>query len=355
MNIRDELKAILDISSNPVLGIKSKAVVYANPSALAFFGREVFGTASGEILPEHLLDERSENFLGSAVINGQSTSVHSVKQGDMRFYFFISQEKSPISPLITASMRASLLNLRMAADQLLSRIDFSSNPKLETYSSMLYHNYFSMLRLISHLEIISGEGSMVFSPAMTDVTELCSRLVSEVSRLVEDRGVKISFECMESTVMAVVDAEKLERLILNLLSNSLKHTKEGGRICVSLKRMKNHLVLSVDDNGAGIPPEILGTLFERYKQNVPLTDLAMGAGLGLCISRAIAELHGGTLIIESREGQGTSVRVTLAANLKPSTKFRSAEISYARSSMNNILTELSGVLGHEAYNKINMQ
>jgi two-component sensor histidine kinase len=345
---------IMDISRDPILGVKSGTVVYANPSALAFFGNETVGVPSGEVLPNHILSEKGENFLVSAVINGQSMSVHCIKKGDMRFYFCISQEKTPISPLITASLRASLLNLRMAADQVLSRISLSFDPKLETYSSMLYHNYFSLLRLISHLEIVSDAGNLVFSPAMTDVTELCSKLVSEVSRLVEDRGVKISFECKESPVLAVVDGDKLERLLLNLLSNSLKHTKKGGEICVSLKRLKNQLILSVDDNGTGIPPETLGTVFERYKQNVPLTDLAKGAGLGLCISKAIAELHGGTLIIESREGQGTSVRITLAANIKPSTKFRSTEMSYARTNMNNILTELSGVLGHEAYNKSNI-
>jgi len=357
MNMREQLKEIMDINRDPILGVKSKTVIYANSSALAFFGQETIGTPSEEILPEHILSEKGESFLASAVINGQSMSVQSIKKGDTRYYVFIAQEKALIPPLITAALRSSLLNLRMAADQVLGRIDLSSDPKLETYSSMFYHNYFSLLRLISHLEAVSDTmgNNMVFSPAMTDVTELCSELVATVSQLVEDRGVKISFECKESPVLAVVDGDKLERLLLNLLSNSLKHTKKGDEICMSLKRLKNQLILSVDDNGTGIPPEILSTVFERYKQNVSLTDLARGAGLGLCISKAIAELHGGTLIIESREGQGTSVRVTLDANIKPSARFRSAETSYNRTNMSNILVELSGILGHEVYNKNNIQ
>jgi signal transduction histidine kinase len=85
----------------------------------------------------------------------------------------------------------------------------------------------------------------------------------------------------------------------------------------------------VADNGEGITPEILGTVFSRFASDIPLSDAGGGAGLGLTIARGAAEKHGGALILESRPGEGTIVRATVSNGCPPSGKLRAAEAEYS--------------------------
>jgi len=97
----------------------------------------------------------------------------------------------------------------------------------------------------------------------------------------------------------------------------------------------------VDDNGSGIPPEVLSSVFCRWRENRTLSDTAAGAGFGLCVARNIAEKHGGALVIESKEGQGTAVRVMLPVDNEPRGILRSSETPYSLESMDPVLIQLS--------------
>ena len=105
------------------------------------------------------------------------------------------------------------------------------------------------------------------------------------------------------------DPEKVERIVLNLISNALKFTPQGGSILVEVAKQGQTLLLSVTDTGRGIAPEHLDGLFDRYSQ-VP-GEFAGGTGLGLAIVREFSELLGGSAAVKSREGVGTTFTVTL--------------------------------------------
>ena len=126
----------------------------------------------------------------------------------------------------------------------------------------------------------------------------------------EDPRVRLDVSALPECVLG--DADSLERLFSNLLSNARRHTPADGLIVVSARPCRDGVVVQVHDTGSGIAPEHLPHLFERfYRADEARSGADGGTGLGLAICRSIAEAHEGTIEIESVVGGGTTVRVLL--------------------------------------------
>ena len=102
-------------------------------------------------------------------------------------------------------------------------------------------------------------------------------------------------------------------MIGNLVSNAIRHTPSGGSIRVEVRPSNEQAVVTVADDGEGIPPDLLPRVFERFVKGAN----SPGSGLGLAIAHDIATAHGGKLEIESQAGSGTQVRLTLPATQLP--------------------------------------
>ena len=108
------------------------------------------------------------------------------------------------------------------------------------------------------------------------------------------------------------DPDRLKQLVLNLVDNALRHTPPGGTVTLDLAHRRDEATLRVRDTGPGIPPEHLPRIFERfYRVDAARARLAGGAGLGLAISREIADAHGGRIEVESQVGAGSTFTVVL--------------------------------------------
>ena len=111
------------------------------------------------------------------------------------------------------------------------------------------------------------------------------------------------------------DAGQLDRVIINLLTNAIKFTPDGGRIAISALRQGDTVVIRVVDTGMGIPEDEQERVFERFFRSSSAQRLAVpGTGLGLSITRSIIEKHGGTITVSSHPGEGTAFTVTLPAH-----------------------------------------
>ena len=118
------------------------------------------------------------------------------------------------------------------------------------------------------------------------------------------------------------DRQRLEQVVINIISNAIKYTPDGGQIDVHLFREGDRMVTTVRDNGVGIPEEDIGHLFERfYRVDKARTSDAGGTGLGLAIAKELVEAHGGRISIRSQLNEGTEVRIDLAFE----TKLKSAD------------------------------
>jgi cell cycle sensor histidine kinase DivJ len=110
---------------------------------------------------------------------------------------------------------------------------------------------------------------------------------------------------------AIADPRALKQIVLNLVSNALKFTPAGGSVTVSAKGYGEDLEIVVSDTGVGIAEADLERIGRPYEQAGDAAQKVRGTGLGLSLVRAFAELHGGSMSIESRLGEGTSVTVRL--------------------------------------------
>ena len=145
-----------------------------------------------------------------------------------------------------------------------------------------------------------------------DVRELVERAARGIEPLVHARGQNLALEVPEQPVRAPVDAERFGRVLKNLLGNAQKYGREGGRIGIRLEHGPDAVHLAVTDDGPGIPQAEKERIFERfYRTAAPRAEGPVGSGLGLPIARALVELHGGRLWVESVLGQGSTFYVSL--------------------------------------------
>jgi two-component system phosphate regulon sensor histidine kinase PhoR len=174
-----------------------------------------------------------------------------------------------------------------------------------------------MSRLIDDLLSLSRVEMNVHRPpeAAVDLVPLTAHVRDSLTPLARDRGVEIVLEAPSSPVVVRGDRDELIRLIENLVENALKYGANGKQVEIKLKAENSDAVLSVRDFGAGIAPEHLPRLTERfYRVDVAHSREQGGTGLGLAIVKHIAARHRGRLLIESEPGKGAlfSVRFPLS-------------------------------------------
>jgi signal transduction histidine kinase len=148
--------------------------------------------------------------------------------------------------------------------------------------------------------------------ALPDMVEQALRMVGGFARA---RAIRLNREIEWPACRVRGDPVRLKQVLLNLLTNAIKFTPEGGEVTVRLSRADGGAVaLDVDDTGIGIAPEDIATALTPFGQVVPQDgEQREGTGLGLPIARCLVERHGGTLTIENRAGGGTRVRIVLPA------------------------------------------
>jgi PAS domain S-box-containing protein len=172
---------------------------------------------------------------------------------------------------------------------------------------VMRRNAATLLKQVNNLLDLSklDAGRMQASYAEVDLVRLVRKVAGHFDALAPERGISYAIDTPER-LPAQVDPEKLERVVLNLLSNAFKFVPEGGRVRCSLRPTENgRALISVQDSGPGVRPELRQTIFERFRQgDGGSTRQFGGTGLGLSIARDFVELHEGTLGVTDAPGGG---------------------------------------------------
>jgi signal transduction histidine kinase len=142
------------------------------------------------------------------------------------------------------------------------------------------------------------------------VREVAAQTVDLVRRTIAAKDIEIVERYGEEPTLVSGSPNQLKQIFLNLLTNAQQAMADGGTVTVSVERRGNLVCGTVADTGPGIPPETLALIFEPFYSS---KRRAGGSGLGLSISRGIAQMHGGDLAAESRAGAGASFVLTLPA------------------------------------------
>ena len=164
------------------------------------------------------------------------------------------------------------------------------------------------LLTLSQLE--SGTPNLQLSAVR--LTELYAGIERDWGRRFSDKQISIDIEVAPNLPVLCADETRLQEILYNLLDNALKYTQRGGRIHLAAARRDDEVVISVVDNGPGIPEADLPRIFERFYRADKARSRDMGGtGLGLSIVKHIAQMHGGRVEAESVLAQGTTIRVVL--------------------------------------------
>ena len=171
----------------------------------------------------------------------------------------------------------------------------------------------TLSRLVTQLLTLAraeaGEIPVAHEPV--DLAALAVSIADQLDPVAQSKGITLAAEASEPVVV-LGDAGCLERLLLNLLDNAIKFTDAGGRIAVRVRGEASDAVLEVRDTGAGIAPDALPHLFERFFRGDPARSAAAeGAGLGLSLVKWIADRHGATVSVDSRPNEGSTFVVRM--------------------------------------------
>lgn len=190
-----------------------------------------------------------------------------------------------------------------------------------------------MSRLVSDLLLLAKAdyGGLTLNLEPLDLDTVVSEVYREARVLAKDRDLKVKIDDFEP-VRINGDADRLKQLLLNLVSNAIKFTPDGGEIVLNLRKNLRTAELEVQDTGIGIGKEDLQRVFDRFFQ----TDSSRardarseGVGLGLSIAKWIVEAHGGQITVESEVGVGTTFRVTIP-HLEDRTAVTSEQVTRPR-------------------------
>jgi len=183
----------------------------------------------------------------------------------------------------------------------------------ETLDSVRRNGY-RLLKLINNLLDLNKleSGRMRLRPKTLDFTEYVESILGSVKVLADQKDINLFFQHPMADVELTIDPDQFEKVVLNLLSNALKFTPAGGRVTLLVEELPDSVILTVEDTGAGVPPNMLDAVFDRFRQVDSATYRGiMGTGIGLALAKEIVSLHGGLIRLESELGRGSRFIVEL--------------------------------------------
>ncbi|PRR83462.1 ATP-binding protein [Clostridium vincentii] len=216
------------------------------------------------------------------------------------------------------------LNVILSALQLLDTYTSSSGindkeRKFKKYSNIMKQNCYRQLRLVNNMIDITklDAGFFELNLQNCNIVDVVESVTMSVSEYIRTKSIDLIFDTDIEECIISCDPEKIERVILNLLANSIKFTKPGGSMKVNMYDKGENIIISIKDTGIGIPNDKLDIIFDRFRQvDRSLTRKQEGSGIGLSIVKSLVELHGGEISVLSEYGKGTEFIIVFPVIVK---------------------------------------
>ncbi|NLZ35745.1 MAG: HAMP domain-containing histidine kinase [Clostridiales bacterium] len=225
------------------------------------------------------------------------------------FYSNISHElRTPINVIYSA------LQLK---DLYINKVDFE---KIASYNKIIKQNCLRLVRTIDNFIDSNklSENKLHFNNKIYNIVEIIENVILSSDYYMKLKNVKITFDPKEEEIFLLCDKSHIERIMLNILSNSLKYGKYDGNIYVTIMIENNkNIKIEVINDAEAIPEDKLKDIFEKFtKLNNTLSRPTEGSGLGLFLTRGLVELHNGEIYIETGEKEGNTFRIILPYDSK---------------------------------------
>lgn len=248
-----------------------------------------------QLLRNRLRLRRREAELAAQLEHAEAENLRELNRSKSAFFANISHEfRTPLT-LILGPLE-QMMNGNFQGD-------------LKKYYRIMHRNGRRLLDLVNQLLDLSKleSGKLALSVAEGDLGRFVGAVAQSFESLAERKQIELQVPVPDMPVTGFFDRDKVEKIVANLISNAFKFTSDGGRISVAVQPGG---AIVVQDNGIGIPEAQMPHLFERFYYTAD-SDLQAGSGLGLALIKELAELHGGTVHVESEEGKGTAFLVKI--------------------------------------------
>lgn len=282
-------------------------------------GKEAFGFLVVGANPYRLLDEKYAGFF-SLIADQMTTSfmqVHVLEEERKRAEALaeIDKAKTAFFTNISHEFRTPLTLMLGSLEELINKHRAELGTDSKAHIETTHRNAIRLLRLVNNLLDFSKleAGRIQTKYQRTDIAKYTAELASSFRSAIENAGLQFHVVSNGEIPPAYIDREMWEKIVLNLLSNAFKYTLKGS-ITVSISAEHNKILLKVQDTGTGIPETELPKIFQRFHRVQNITGRTHeGTGIGLSLTKELAELHGGDVIVSSREGSGSEFTVIVPA------------------------------------------
>lgn len=249
-----------------------------------------------------------------------------------------AQLLTQVLPNIAAQLRTTLGNMHAALV-----------PGDAPDACILRQSYYRLLRTVTNLtDAIMLAEDAPLPRQDTELTAYFDELCRQAREPLAVCGLTLETDLRPRQLMAGINREYTARIFWNLLSNAAKFTPAGGRVRVTLLQQGKRALLQVADNGRGIHPELQDTVYDRILHTERMDPLPHGLGLGLSLCRCFASRQGGSLLLQSEAGRGTTVTVSLPAERCGMQTVQDIPFHYA-GGFQPVMMELSDALPYQGY------
>lgn len=341
-NERNKLSTLfLHMTDGVVAFSAGGTVIHYNPAATRMLGRNIDPTTTfGELFSaeanfEQLLGLKRPEYLEAQKTAGDRElelfmapySADRMAAGAMVVIHDVTQQrkmeasKREFVANVSHELRTPLTNIKSYAETIVSAGDELPKELHNNFMGVIINEADRMTRIVQDLLTLSkiDYGKMEMNISRFSFARAVQNVYEAVALNAESHGHALSFTCEENMPDVDGDRERIEQVVMNIVSNAIKYTPDGGKIDIVAGRSGKNVFVRVSDNGIGIPEKDLPRLFERfYRVDKARSRESGGTGLGLSIAKEILNQMKGDIRIESVYGEGTDAIITLpAAEDKP--------------------------------------
>ena len=248
----------------------------------------------------------NKEFLGSVMIMHDITKQAELEKLKGEFISNVSHE-----------LRTPITSIKSYVDTLCTHGDMLEPDIYKEFLQIIDSEADRLMNLVNEVLDLSKLEEADRDPEMVsqDVRPAVEYTTRAVHLMAKERGIELAFSAQEPMPMVTMNRESIERAVINLVTNAIKYTPNGGKIDVSVTVLTeaNEIAVTVKDNGIGIPEECLPYIFERFYRVEKKVHTIKGTGLGLTIVKRIIEKHAGRITVESEIGHGSTFTIFLPA------------------------------------------
>lgn len=340
-----------------------------SPLAQLLFAGEALTALSPEaqrILPNIRVGDQASAIFGDALedfrrFQGSGSVLFPAELGGLRWDVTVSGWEDASLAIITPApgdrdsatllalaerVRQPMASIMAVTPKLLAQVD--ADPAAGCRAAELNQGLYRLLQITENLETYA-RSELTLRLEQVDLTVWLQDLVDYLTPLFETAGRKLVLQGLESGCLCSMDSRYMQTALLNLASNALKFSEEGSTVTLTCRTRGKSVWISLRDQGAGIPADQMGTIFRRSEHRGALPDPRWGVGLGLPVTRKILEAHGGRVLVESEEGVGTTVHLTLEARPGQCLLRSQVQVPVERSGIDPVLVLLADALPVSAF------